>query len=211
MNFLYNVSTIFYIVMILAGIVLIGFLITLTVSKLIKNNTIIKVGKIGSLIALIIALVGLVFGFAANVGYNQIAAKRNRQFNYYAQKYEQKYIEIASTAENVGNSESKHWSDSIDDSDSVDDFDVDSTISEAVDDNSDDIDDINSGMNQMKKYVEGMKKNETKDHKFSKYNKSYTELKKFTNLVTSPTGSYNSFTDNLNDYDESTANAYKDF
>ncbi|WP_369681382.1 DUF3810 family protein [Limosilactobacillus coleohominis] len=211
MIFLYDISTIFYIIMILSGIVLIGFLITWIVAKIMKNKSVIKVGKIGSLVALIFALVGLVFGFTTNMGYNQIAAKRNRQFNYYAKKYEQKYIEIASTTEDVGNSESKDWSDAIDDSDSIDDFDVEDTVSDAVDDNSDDIDDINDGMKQIKKYVNGMKKNETKDHKFSKYQKSYTELKKFTNLVTSPTGSYNSFTDKLNDYDESTVNAYKDF
>ena len=55
-----------------------------------------------------------------------------------------------------------------------------------------------------------MKRNTTEDRNLKKYQKSYSELKKFTNLVTSPSGSYNSFTDSFNNYDVSTAEAYKE-
>lgn len=211
MNFLYDVSTLLYLLTFLAVAVIIGFLITWLVGKLSKSLTTKKVGKRGSLITGIVMIVCLLFAGITEAGYNQIAAKRNERFANYASKYESLYLKTASKAEDVGNAEQEDWSDAIDDSDDVDDFDPDETIAKSIADNVDDIEKVNANMHKMKSYVRGMKDNETNTHSFKKYQKSYTELKKLTNLVTSPSGSYNSFTDKFEDYDTSTANAYKDF
>ena len=77
-------------------------------------------------------------------------------------------------------------------------------------DNAGDIADVDANMKKIKEYTEGMKANETQDRSFDKYNKSYKELKNLTNLVTSPSGSYNSFSDDFSKYDTSAANAYKE-
>lgn len=211
MEFLYLLSGFLYILAILAVIVIFGFLITWIVGKSSKNETTKKVGKRGALISGIVMIVCFLFGALSQAGYSQIAAKHNEQFANYASKYESLYLKVATKAEDVGNNEQKEWSDAIDNSDDVDDFDPDEAISKSMADNIDDIEEINSDMRTMKKYVKGMKDNETETHSFNKYKKSYTELKKFTNLVVSPSGSYNSFTEDFNDYDTSTANAYKDF
>lgn len=211
MDTLEIISGLSNIVFYLAILTIIGFLITWLVGKIIKNKTTKKVGRIGSAISGIVIVVSLIFGLAALAGYNQIATKRNQRFANYAAKYKSLYLDVASKAEDVGNNEQQDWSDAIDEADDADDFDPDKAIAKSVADNVDDIEKINSDMRTMKKYVNGMKENETDKHSFKKYQKSYTELKNLTNLVTSPSGSYNSFTDNFGKYDDSTANAYKEF
>ena len=210
MDFLYNVSTLFYLLFFLAIVVVIGFLITWLIGKIVKSNTTKKVGKRGSLISGIVMIACLLLAGITNAGYNQIATKQNERFASYASKYEKLYLKTATKAEDLGNAEQKDWSDAIDNSDDVDDFDPDETIAKSMADNVNDVEDINTDMHKMKGYVKGMKDNETYTHSFDKYQKSYTELKKLTNLVTSPSGSYNSFTDNFGKYDDSTASAYKD-
>lgn len=211
MDTLEIISELFYLITFLAVLVIIGFLITWLVGKVSKNKATKKVGKRGSAITGIVLVVALLLGGITEAGYNQIATKRNQRFANYAAKYESLYLDVASKAEDVGNSEQQDWSDAIDEADDADDFDPDKAIAKSVADNVDDIEEINSDMRTMKKYVNGMKENETDKHSFKKYQKSYTELKNLTNLVTSPSGSYNSFTDNFGKYDDSTANAYKEF
>lgn len=211
MDTLYFFSGLFYLIGILAILVIIGFLITWLVGRSAKSPTTKKVGKRGSAITGIVLVASFLLGGVTQAGYNQIVTKRNERFANYASKYESLYLKTASKAEDIGNAEQKDWSDAIDNSDSEDDFDPDKTITDSMDDNADDIDDVTDNMHRMKTYVNGMKNNETDDHSFKKYQKSYTELKKLTNLVTSPSGSYNSFTDKFEDYDTSTANAYEDF
>lgn len=210
MTVLAAISTLFYIITFLAILVLVGFLITLLVGKLSKNNKTKKVGKIGSLITILVTVVALIIAGITDASYRQIATKHNQRFDYYAQKYEALYIKTAKKAEDIGNSETEKWSDAIDNSDSADDFDVDETITNAMVDNAGDIADVDANMKKIKEYTEGMKANETQDRSFDKYNKSYKELKNLTNLVTSPSGSYNSFSDDFSKYDTSAANAYKE-
>lgn len=211
MELLYDTSTIFYFIAFLAVLVIVGFLITWLVGKLSKNTTTKKVGKRGSLITGIVFIACLLLGGITEAGYNQVAAKHNERFANYAAKYESLYVKVAAKAEDVGNSEQKDWSDAINDSDDSDDFNPDEVISKSVANNIDDVEEINTDMRTMKKYVKGMQDNETHNHSFSKYQKSYTDLKKFTNLVVSPSGNYNSFTNNLDKLDNSIANEYKDF
>lgn len=210
MTVLAVISTFFYIITFLATLVLVGFLITLLVGKLSKNNKTRKAGKIGSLITVLVTVIALLIAGVTDASYRQIATKHNQKFDYYAQKYETIYIKTAKKAENIGNSETEEWSNAIDNSDSADDFDVDETITDAMIDNAGDIADVDTNMKKIKEYTEKMKANETTDRSFDKYNKSYKELKNLTNLVTSPSGSYNSFSNNFSKYDTSTANAYKE-
>ena len=211
MEFLYLTSGFLYIIAIISVLVVIGFVITWIIGKSSKSLTTKKVGKRGSLISGIVTIMCFLFAGVTEAGYNQIVTKRNERFANYASKYESLYLKTASKAEDIGNAEQKDWSDAIDDSDSEDDFDPDKTITDSMDDNADDIDDVTTNMHKIKTYVNGMKNNETDSHSFKKYQKSYAELKKLTNLVTSPSGSYNSFTDKFGDYDTSTAAAYEDF
>ena len=73
MDFLYNVSTLFYLLFFLAIVVVIGFLITWLVGKIVKSNTTKKVGKRGSLISGIVMIACLLLAGITNAGYNQIA------------------------------------------------------------------------------------------------------------------------------------------
>ena len=210
MTVLAAISTLFYIITFLAILVLVGFLITLLVGKLSKNNKTKKVGKIGSLITILVTVVALIIAGITDASYRQIATKHNQRFDYYAQKYEALNIIKDKKEEDIVNSETEKLSAAIDNSDSADDFDVDETITDAMVDNAGDIADVDANMKKIKEYTEGMKANETQDRSFDKYNKSYKELKNLTNLVTSPSGSYNSFSDDFSKYDTSAANAYKE-
>lgn len=208
MNFIYILSGLFYTIAILAFLVIVGFLITWLVGKINKSKLVQTVGKRGSLITSIVLVAFLVLGVVTQIGYQQVASKMNTEFDNTAQRYEALYLTTAEKAEKVGNSEQKSWSDGIDNSE--DDFNPDNVIAKSMAKNVDNIDDINNNMQKLKRYLAYMKRNTTEDRNLKKYQKSYSELKKFTNLVTSPSGSYNSFTDSFNNYDVSTAEAYKE-
>lgn len=208
MNFIYILSGLFYTIAILAFLVIVGFLITWLVGKINKSKLVQTVGKRGSLITSIVLVAFLVLGVVTQIGYQQVASKMNTEFDNTAQRYETLYLTTAEKAEKVGNSEQKSWSDGIDNSE--DDFNPDNVIAKSMAKNVDNIDDINNNMQKLKRYLAYMKRNTTEDRNLKKYQKSYSELKKFTNLVTSPSGSYNSFTDSFNNYDVSTAEAYKE-
>ena len=95
-----------------------------------------------------------------------------------------------------------------DNSDSDDDFDVDQTITDIVDDNSSDIKKVETGLQRTEESLNKLKKNDTGKYSFSKYEKSYSESRKITNLVSSPSGSYSSFGDKFSDLDGKVSDSY---
>lgn len=210
MYFLYYTYGFLSLLFSLSILVIFGFLITWIVGKIVKNKRTSSVGKRGTLITLLIALILFVLYLCSFAGYQHIANERNERFDHFAEKYKSTYIVTAYQAEKVGNAEADDWEKAINDSSDSDDFDPDTVIEKTLVKHADQIDDVSDNMKKIDSYARGMSKNETPDRNTSKYKKSYNSLKKMTDLVTSPSGSYNSFSDNLSKYDQQTANAYED-
>lgn len=195
---------IFITLAILFFLILLGFLITWIIGFIAKKQTVIKVGKIGSAIVGSLFLISLICtGTATHIHNKQVAEEqrikkqKNKKFKKQLSAYKTDYVLAILDAEDTAKSENKAWEDSIDDSD--DDYDVEDAVSKIVDDNEDDISEMQDKVSSAKSKLDSMKKNDTGTYDYAYYKKSYKNLDKLSEFVSSPTGSYSDFISTFND------------
>lgn len=212
MNYVYGI---FLLLSIPAFLTLLGFVITFFVGYIIKSIKVKKVGRVGAIISGSIFLAFIIITACSNVylvhqdKVQQAEEKKmNKKFNTAASNFKVKYILTASTAEDVGNNETSAWMDGIDNSNG-DDFDVDSTIGTVISDNQDDISSLSDNTSSLKNDLTKMKNNDTGKYDFDQYQKAYNKLQKLTSLVSSPYGSYNTFSENFSELDTDISSEYR--
>lgn len=135
----------------------------------------------------------------------------NNTIDYYstAEMFADDVLESGIKLEDVGNDITTYWSDYIYD----DKYDsIDAAVDKALDDNSYNITLLKSNHSTIKSYYSDlMVYPENCEHCNEikiKVQNTYAIYKKLYDLVISPTGSYNDFTDNFGDYDTQLANEY---
>lgn len=207
---------ILFCISIISLLTVIGFLITLLVGFIINKVGPKKTGKIGLYITIPILLISFLGSAITSSNINaerdrQIAIEdsKNKKFKKAADDFSATLYIASINAEDIGNKEYKAWRKAIDDS-AGDDYDVNDTIEKITSDNESDISSLNSDISTLYDDLKIMNKNDTKKYNYSLYKKTYKEINKFADFVTSPSGSYNDFSDGFSDIDKTVANAYSE-
>lgn len=133
----------------------------------------------------------------------QAAAQRAKdKKNYKSEKefFVDHYAAAGAIIEDLSSKESEEWEDAIDGSD--DDFDVDATIEDIEENNSDDIDQVETVLDRMHEADQKIQKNTAAPKKDKEIiHTAYLDLKHFANHATTISGSYNDFVSEHNDLD----------
>lgn len=197
------------IISILALLALIGFGITWVMGKISKKQGMKITGKTGTLISGILFLfLLLVTGISGGI-YSHQTVEMNKNFKNVSGDFKSEYISTAAKAEEIGNSEDDFWSDSIDISTNKDStYNVNKTVDSIVDVESSDIKKVKKGLKKTELLLSELKKNDTGKYSYDTYEKSYINLKKMVNLVSSPSGSYYSFGNKFSDLDHELEDSY---
>ncbi|AEV95145.1 O-antigen ligase family protein [Pediococcus claussenii] len=138
----------------------------------------------------------------------QIKKQKDKKFKSIASEYSLKYIELISTSEDLAKKVNSEWGNAIDNS--GDDYDVDKTIDDIEEKNSDKISQINDDQSTLDSDLTKLKKNNTSKYGYHKFKKANDNITDLTNFVTSPTGSYSDFVDTFNTHDDNASDSYKD-
>ena len=199
-------SSIGYLLAVVAFMITIGFLITLLVGHASGNETIFKVGKKGTLIAGIVLAVSLALGFGAGVVENNIATQRNSRFDNYAEKYTKLYAKTSTGAEDIANDVYDAWQDGIFDDKSDDDFDPNTVISASLEKDADKTYALENNMKKLKDTLDAMKDCDAPDRSIKLYQNSYDKMSEMADYVTNPYGNFNSFSETTNSQDKAVGN-----
>lgn len=199
-------SSVGYLLAVVAFMITIGFLITLLVGHASGNETIFKVGKKGILIAGIVLAVSLVLGFGAGVVENNIATQRNSRFDNYAEKYTKLYAKTSTGAEDIANDVYDAWQDGIFDDKSDDDFDPNTVISASLEKDADKTYTLENNMKKLKDTLDAMKDCDAPDRSIKLYQNSYDKMSEMADYVTNPYGNFNSFSETTNSQDKAVGN-----
>lgn len=199
-------SSVGYLLAVVAFMITIGFLITLLVGHASGNETIFKVGKKGTLIAGIVLAVSLVLGFGAGVVENNIATQRNSRFDNYAEKYTKLYAKTSTGAEDIANDVYDAWQDGIFDDKSDDDFDPNTVISASLEKDADKTYALENNMKKLKDTLDAMKDCDAPDRSIKLYQNSYDKMSEMADYVTNPYGNFNSFSETTNSQDKAVGN-----
>lgn len=199
-------SSVGYLLAVVAFMITIGFLITLLVGHASGNETIFKVGKKGTLIAGIVLAVSLVLGFGAGVVENNIATQRNSRFDNYAEKYTKLYAKTSTGAEDIANDVYDAWQDGIFDDKSDDDFDPNTVISASLEKDADKTYALENNMKKLKDTLDAMKDCDAPDRSIKLYQDSYDKMSEMADYVTNPYGNFNSFSETTNSQDKAVGN-----
>lgn len=199
-------SSVGYLLAVVAFMITIGFLITLLVGHASGNETIFKVGKKGTLIAGIVLAVSLAFGFGAGVVENNIATQRNSRFDNYAEKYTKLYAKTSTGAEDIANDVYDAWQDGIFDDKSDDDFDPNTVISASLEKDADKTYALENNMKKLKDTLDAMKDCDAPDRSIKLYQNSYDKMSEMADYVTNPYGNFNSFSETTNSQDKAVGN-----
>lgn len=198
-------------------LVVIGFGITLLLGITSKKQTARSVGKFGLFISGGIFL-GMLLGTGIYNGiyHHQLKVEEqeksamNTAFRKESKKYKSNYILTAIEAENLGNKEKKSWGDAITKSSrNNDDFNVDRTVSNILDDNASAIKRCKNSLEKTKKLLDKLSENDTGEYSYKEYADSYAELRRMVNLITSPSGSYSTFSNKFSDLDDKVSEVYE--
>lgn len=199
-------SSVGYLLAVVAFMITIGFLITLLVGHASGNETIFKVGKKGTLIVGIVLAVSLVLGFGAGVVENNIATQRNSRFDNYAEKYTKLYAKTSTGAEDIANDVYDAWQDGIFDDKSDDDFDPNTVISASLEKDADKTYALENNMKKLKDTLDAMKDCDAPDRSIKLYQNSYDKMSEMADYVTNPYGNFNSFSETTNSQDKAVGN-----
>lgn len=199
-------SSVGYLLAVVAFMITIGFLITLLVGHASGNETIFKVGKKGTLIAGIVLAVSLALGFGAGVVENNIATQRNSRFDNYAEKYTKLYAKTSTGAEDIANDVYDAWQDGIFDDKSDDDFDPNTVISASLEKDADKTYALENNMKKLKDTLDAMKDCDAPDRSIKLYQNSYDKMSEMADYVTNPYGNFNSFSETTNSQDKAVGN-----
>lgn len=199
-------SSVGYLLAVVAFMITIGFLITLLVGHASGNETIFKVGKKGTLIAGIVLAVSLALGFGAGVVENNIATQRNSRFDNYAEKYTKLYAKTSTGAEDIANDVYDAWQDGIFDDKSDDDFDPNTVISASLEKDADKTYALENNMKKLKDTLDAMKDCDAPDRSIKLYQNSYDKMSEMADYVTNPYGNFNSFSETINSQDKAVGN-----
>lgn len=203
-----TLGTIMAFIAIISCAIIIGFGIVLIVGFGVKKDSLKHTGKLGLIIGGAILVVSCISVYGANTEIKKQRAEANREFQYYSVKFNKLYAATGSLAEDIGNDEYSYWGDQIDKSDDPSDFSVDKVITEAADRNYGSIGKLEKNMKDLEGFLTLLKANSTGDLNYSQYKDAYYKMENMENLVSSPSGSYNSFGDNFEKYDNQILNAY---
>lgn len=199
-------SSVGYLLAVVAFMITIGFLITLLVGHASGNETIFKVGKKGTLIAGIVLAVSLALGFGAGVVENNIATQRNSRFDNYAEKYTKLYAKTSTGAEDIANDVYDAWQDGIFDDKSDDDFDPNTVISASLEKDADKTYALENNMKKLKDTLDAMKDCDAPGRSIKLYQNSYDKMSEMADYVTNPYGNFNSFSETTNSQDKAVGN-----
>lgn len=199
-------SSVGYLLAVVAFMITIGFLITLLVGHASGNETIFKVGKKGTLIAGIVLAVSLALGFGAGAVENNIATQRNSRFDNYAEKYTKLYAKTSTGAEDIANDVYDAWQDGIFDDKSDDDFDPNTVISASLEKDADKTYALENNMKKLKDTLDAMKDCDAPDRSIKLYQNSYDKMSEMADYVTNPYGNFNSFSETTNSQDKAVGN-----
>ncbi len=199
-------SSVGYLLAVVAFMITIGFLIILLVGHASGNETIFKVGKKGTLIVGIVLAVSLVLGFGAGVVENDIATQRNSRFDNYAEKYTKLYAKTSTGAEDIANDVYDAWQDGIFDDKSDDDFDPNTVISASLEKDADKTYALENNMKKLKDTLDAMKDCDAPDRSIKLYQNSYDKMSEMADYVTNPYGNFNSFSETTNSQDKAVGN-----
>lgn len=199
-------SSVGYLLTVVAFMITIGFLITLLVGHASGNETIFKVGKKGTLIAGIVLAGSLALGFGAGVVENNIATQRNSRFDNYAEKYTKLYAKTSTGAEDIANDVYDAWQDGIFDDKSDDDFDPNTVISASLEKDADKTYALENNMKKLKDTLDAMKDCDAPDRSIKLYQNSYDKMSEMADYVTNPYGNFNSFSETTNSQDKAVGN-----
>lgn len=199
-------SSVGYLLAVVAFMITIGFLITLLVGHASGNETIFKVGKKGTLIAGIVLAVSLALGFGAGVVENNSATQRNSRFDNYAEKYTKLYAKTSTGAEDIANDVYDAWQDGIFDDKSDDDFDPNTVISASLEKDADKTYALENNMKKLKDTLDAMKDCDAPDRSIKLYQNSYDKMSEMADYVTNPYGNFNSFSETTNSQDKAVGN-----
>lgn len=180
-------------------IALFGFLVTLIIGKSVKNVTTLKVGKIGSIASLCLAIV--CYGTYAFVGNLQEKELRNQRiaFRKNAIDFQSQFLTIATDVEKIGSDVSDKWQDAI-----LNDKNISDVVIMTINSHNKKIDKIRNKMKDLHNSLLLLKINDTGDLelKYKDFEKGYNELDDFLQLTSSPDNeSYSSFIDKYNTLD----------
>ncbi|WP_137597113.1 hypothetical protein [Paucilactobacillus kaifaensis] len=157
-----------------------------------------------------VGIVGFLGAGAVELHQERVAQAQEKQdehaFKAASDKFTSKYAVIGSNCEDLGNTVYKAWGTAIDNS--GDDYDPTDTVSNIMTDNIDDVYSIDSDVKSEKKLLDTMEKHKNDKYNYTAYKKAYTDLKSFSDTVTSPSGSYNDFASDYSDADKTVSNQY---
>lgn len=94
--------------------------------------------------------------------------------------------------------------------DNDEEFNVDETVSTALEDNAEDITSIEDNLKKLKKHLNEMNDYDTGTYDYNAYKKAYDNLEKLVNFVKNPKGSYAHYQDTYSSYKSDVKKAYKD-
>jgi hypothetical protein len=193
---------------IISSVMAIGFGVVLIVGFGNKKDSLKRTGKLGLIVGGTIFVVSCISVYGANFEIKKQHAEANREFQYYSSKFNKLYASTGNIAEDVGNSEYNYWGNQIDESYDQSDFNVDKVITAAAERNYKSISKLKSDMNDLEGFLVLLKANNTGELNYSQYKDAYYKMKNIVELVSSPSGSYNSFGSNFEKYDKQISESY---
>lgn len=207
----------------IASILFVGFLIALIVaivfgvkwykSRKDKSGDNYKKNKKRTIVTLVVMAVCLIGGSMAQNAADEeeqaaieaqqaaIEAQDKKDYGEEKKKFTEAYGDMCADVEELSSDEADEWEDTIDNS--GEDFDVDSTIDSIEDNHSDDIDNVEVGLDALHSEDKKIQNNSyaSKKDKETIHN-AYLSMKHFSDHATSMYGSYNDFLDAHNKMDQ---------
>ncbi|WP_338433958.1 hypothetical protein V3C97_05520 [Ligilactobacillus saerimneri] len=197
-----NIITILWIVSILSLIGLIGMAVTWIIGKVVHKETTIKVGKVGMLCMLVLAVITFAGAQGVQKIWDNKLANNRTEFRKYARKFQKDYNTTSNMIEVTHSDIADKWYDALD-------GDFDTAVDEeiALQDDSD----IKQNFKNMRNDITRMKVFDTADMDmdYKDFQSAYNKLHQYYELTFEPGGeSYDSYQSKESKYDTSIKDYY---
>lgn len=157
---------------------------------------------------LVVSFIGI--GYAEGVIEEREIAQERKEYKSDKSEFYLTYFLLWGKTEDLSQDEGDEWENAIDNSNG-DDFDIDATISSIEKKHDKDINDVQSDLDGLRKLNKRIQDNDQVSSKDKKvYQTAYENLRDFANHAIEPSGSYNDFIDEHNEYDTDVSNSYND-
>lgn len=157
---------------------------------------------------LVVSFIGM--GYAEGVIEEREVAQERKEYKSDKSEFYLTYFLLWGKTENLSQDEGNEWESAIDNSNG-DDFDIDATINSIEKKHDKDINDVQSDLDGLRKLNKRIQDNDQVSSKDKKvYQTAYENLRNFANHAIEPSGSYNDFIDEHNEYDTDVSNSYND-